>query len=173
LIGANVIVTTRSSPPTGEYNGVRFVPLDELLRTSDIVSLHVPLNPSTRNLLDARHLSFMKSEAVLINVSRGAVVDEMALLEGLRAGRIGGAALDVFSVEPPPNLGMFLALKNVIVTPHLAGATRESLERIARGAAERIALALDGVVAESCLNPQATTSTSWIARLERWRARKD
>ena len=106
--------------------GVRFVLFDELLRTSDVVSLHVPLDDSTRNLIGARELGLMKPEAVIINTCRGPVIDENALHDALKSGRIAGAGLDVMVEEPPkPNHPLF-ALPNVTLTPHSAGPTWEN-----------------------------------------------
>jgi len=106
--------------------GVRFVLFDELLRTSDVVSLHVPLDDSTRNLIGARELGLMKPETVIINTCRGPVIDENALHDALKSGRIAGAGLDVMVEEPPkPNHPLF-ALPNVTLTPHSAGPTWEN-----------------------------------------------
>jgi phosphoglycerate dehydrogenase-like enzyme len=106
--------------------GVRFVLFDELLRTSDVVSLHVPLDDSTRNLIGARELGLMKPEAVIINTCRGPVIDENALHDALKSGRIAGAGLDVMVEEPPkPNHPLF-TLPNVTLTPHSAGPTWEN-----------------------------------------------
>ncbi len=112
--------------------------LSELLAQSDFVSLHVPLNEATRHLIGREELRLMKPSAFLINVARGAVVSEEALLEALQKGWIRGAALDVFSEEPPPRDHPFFSLPNVILTPHVAGLTRESTERVAVQAAERV-----------------------------------
>ncbi|MCS7242032.1 hydroxyacid dehydrogenase [Candidatus Caldatribacterium sp.] len=112
--------------------------LPTLLAQSDFVSLHVPLNNVTRHLIGREELRCMKPTAFLINVARGAVVDEGALYEALREGWIRGAALDVFSEEPPPKDHPFFSLPNVILTPHVAGLTRESTERVAVQAAKRI-----------------------------------
>ena len=106
--------------------GVRFVLFDELLRTSDVVSLHVPLDDSTRNLIGARELGLMKPETVIINTCRGPVIEENALHDALKSGRIAGAGLDVMVEEPPkPNHPLF-ALPNVTLTPHSAGPTWEN-----------------------------------------------
>jgi len=106
--------------------GVRFVLFDELLRTSDVVSLHVPLDDSTRNLIGARELGLMKPETVIINTCRGPVIEENALYDALKSGRIAGAGLDVMVEEPPkPNHPLF-ALPNVTLTPHSAGPTWEN-----------------------------------------------
>lgn len=96
------------------------IELDELLRQSDYVSLHCPLTPETRGLIDARRLSLMKQNALLVNTSRGPVIDEMALIDALKNHTIGGAALDVLCEEPPPKDHPLFALDNVILTPHIA-----------------------------------------------------
>lgn len=106
--------------------GVRFRLYRELLRTSDIVSLHVPLNASTKGLLGAEELALMKPGAILVNTSRGPVVDEPALYRALVEGKLYGAGLDVFDEEPPPADNPLLALDNVILTAHMAGPTQES-----------------------------------------------
>jgi len=106
--------------------GVRFVLLAELLRTSDVVSLHVPLDDTTRSLLGARELATMKPGAILINTCRGPVVDEEALLKALTTGQIAGAGLDVLVEEPPPPHHPLFALPNVTLTPHSAGPTWEN-----------------------------------------------
>ena len=105
--------------------GVQMVPLDQLLAESDIVSLHVFLNPETRHLIDARRLALMKPGAYLVNTSRGPVVDEQALVEALRAGRLAGAGLDVFEVEPVPADSPLLRLPNAVLTSHIASYSEE------------------------------------------------
>jgi glyoxylate reductase len=104
--------------------------LEFLLQGADIVSLHCPLTPETRHLIDAAALASMKPTAVLVNTSRGAVVDEAALVESLREGRIAGAALDVYEFEPDVSESL-LGLENVVLTPHIASATHET--RVAMG----------------------------------------
>lgn len=105
---------------------VRPVDLDTLLRESDVVTLHLPLDRSTRHLLDADRLALMKKDAVLINMARGGIVDEQALLESLRAGLLAGAALDVLESEPPIDRPL-IELPNVMVTPHIGGSTEEAI----------------------------------------------
>lgn len=100
--------------------GVRHATMPELLAQADVVSLHCPMTPETANLIDAAAFTAMKKTAVLINVARGGVVDEAALVEALKAGEIAGAAMDVFSVEPLPADSPLLTLDNLVVTPHLA-----------------------------------------------------
>jgi len=121
---------------TSKY-GLRYVSLDELLSTADIVSLHVPLTKETRGMIGAKELSLMKSSAYLVNTARGELVDEEALYEYLKSHRIAGAALDVFSKEPPRG-NPLLQLDNVIVTPHIGAYTYEAMERMDRVAAETI-----------------------------------
>lgn len=108
------------------------VDFDSLLASSDVISLHVPLTPQTRHLIDARALARMRRGAVLINAARGGVVDEQALVDALRAGRLGGAALDVFEIEPldVPAAACFAGVPNLILTPHIAGVTLESNARV-------------------------------------------
>jgi phosphoglycerate dehydrogenase-like enzyme len=106
--------------------GVRFVLFDELLRTSDVVSLHVPLDDTTRNLIDARALSLMKREAIIVNTCRGPVIDENALYDALKGNRIAGAGLDVMVEEPPKENHPIFSLPNVTLTPHSAGPTWEN-----------------------------------------------
>ena len=124
--------------------GVRFVLLSELLRTADVVTLHVPLNDSTRGLIGARELGLMKPSAILVNTCRGPVVDEAALHQALRERKIGGAGLDVLVEEPPPKDHPLFGLPNVTLTPHSAGPTWENwtarfrngfdnIERVAAG----------------------------------------
>lgn len=110
------------------------LPLDTLLQSSDVVSLHCPLTPYTRHLIGERELALMKPGALLINVGRGGLVDEAALLKALANGRLGGAGFDVASVEPPPPdhpLMQALQYPNFILTPHVAWASEESMQRLA------------------------------------------
>jgi (S)-sulfolactate dehydrogenase len=116
--------------------------LDDLLAEADVVSLHVPLAPDTRHLIDAGRLARMKADAILVNTSRGGVVDEEALATALRAGRLGGAALDVFEQEPLGAGSPLAGCPNLLLTPHVAGVTRESNERVSSLIARRVADAL-------------------------------
>ncbi len=122
--------------------GVRCVSLDTLLAESDVVSLHVPLVDATRKLFDAARIARMKAGAVLINTSRGGIVDEAALAGALRSGRLGGAALDVFEVEPLAASTHFQGCPNLVLTPHIAGVTAEGNERVSSLIAEKILEAL-------------------------------
>ena len=106
-----------------------FVPLDELLARADVVTVHVPLSDATRRLIDARVLARMKPTAVLVNTSRGELVDEAALADALRSGRLGGAGLDVLSAEPPLTDHPLLSTPDTVLTPHVAGPTWQSWPR--------------------------------------------
>jgi glycerate dehydrogenase len=113
--------------------GIEYTPLERLLEESDVVTLHCPLTPATRGLIGAAQLARMKPGALLINTARGGLVGEAALLAALCEGRIGGAALDVLSVEPPRGGNPLLDsdLPNLIVTPHVAWASREAMQAFA------------------------------------------
>jgi glyoxylate reductase len=122
------------------------IPLDELLATADVVSLHLPLTEESRHLIDAAALERMKPTAVLVNVSRGPNVDEQALVEALREGRIAGAALDVFEREPEVHPGL-VELENVVLVPHLGSATHETREAMGMLCVEALrAVLIDGRV---------------------------
>ena len=121
----------------------RFLPLDELLTTADIVSLHCPLSDDTRHLIDAEALGRMQPSSFLVNTTRGPVVDEAALAESLRAGTIAGAGLDVFEQEPEVHPAL-LDLENVVLIPHLGSATVETRTAMGVLAAENVAAVLGG-----------------------------
>lgn len=131
--GMEVIVHTRSPLPDAAGDGVREVGFDELLETSDILSLHLPLNDKTRNLISAKELIRMKRSALLINTARGGLVDETALADALRSGVIAGAGFDVLVQEPPPpdNVLLNLRLPNFILTPHSAWASSQAMQVLA------------------------------------------
>lgn len=122
--------------------GIRCRTMEALLENSDFVSVHVPLTSKTAGLINQSALQFMKPSAVLINTARGAIVDEVALVEALRAGSIAGAALDVLQNEPPATNDPLLALPNVIVTPHCASHSDNSLKELRRRAIEEVLRAL-------------------------------
>jgi D-3-phosphoglycerate dehydrogenase len=128
--------------------------LEDLLAASDAVTLHVPLTPRTRGLIGARELALMRASAILVNTSRGGVVDEAALGDALAAGRPRGAALDVFEREPVDPRHPLFALPNVLVTPHTAALTAECAARMAAGAARAIAAVLDGGRPDDVVNPE-------------------
>ena len=116
-------------------------PLTELLKDSDVVSLHVPLTDATRNMIDARAIATMRRGAILVNAARGGVVDEAALCESLRAGHLGGAGFDVSAREPVDAAAgaLFAGVPNLILTPHIAGVTEESNVRVSAVTAEAVA----------------------------------
>ncbi len=129
--------------------------LDDLLRESDFVTLHVNLTDQTRQLIGARELALMRSSAYLINTARGPVVDQAALSEALRAGRIAGAALDVLEREPPDPDDPVLHLPNAIVLPHIGSATRETRRAMLDLAVDNLLAALRGETPECVVNPEA------------------
>jgi (S)-sulfolactate dehydrogenase len=124
--------------------GVEALGLDALLAASDVVSLHLPLVPATRGLIGAERLARMKPGAILVNAARGGIVDEAALARALRSGRLAGAALDVFDREPLAAGSDLADVPNLILTPHIAGVTAESNERVSALIAERVAGCLRG-----------------------------
>jgi D-3-phosphoglycerate dehydrogenase len=129
------------NPEFVERTGAKYVDLDTLLRESDFVTLHVPLTPETRHMISKRELDLMKPTAVLINTSRGEVVDEAALAKALKKGKIAGACLDVYEQEPPAESPL-LKLPNVVLTPHLGASTREAQRDAAVLVAKKIKEAL-------------------------------
>jgi (S)-sulfolactate dehydrogenase len=129
--------------PAWREAGAEPLGLDALLAGSDVVSLHVPLVPATRGLLGAERLGRMKRGAILVNTARGGIVDEAALAAALREGRLGGAALDVFDTEPLAAGSPLAGAPRLILTPHIAGVTQESNERVSSLIASRVAEALD------------------------------
>ncbi|HSA59123.1 MAG TPA: 2-hydroxyacid dehydrogenase [bacterium] len=124
--------------------GVAYVPLEKLIRRSDIVSLHVPLTPETRGMIGAEVLRSMKTGSYLINVARGELVDEKALAEALNTGAIAGAGIDVFSEEPIRPGHPLLTCRNVVLTPHLAGTTNEARARVIEVSVKNILRVLNG-----------------------------
>ncbi len=143
--GMTVLAATRTPRPTIERElGVDRTSLPDLLARSDFVSLHVPYGPETGSLIGAAEFTAMKADAILVNTARGGVVDQDALVEALRAGAIGGAALDVTVPEPLPADHALFALPNVIVTPHIGSASHATRARMAEMAARNIIAVLDG-----------------------------
>ncbi len=149
--GMQVLVAAHRGRPAGNGRS-RF---DDVLRQADVISLHCPLNDATRNLISARELALMPSHAILINAARGGVVDESALADALLAGRIGGAAVDVLTQEPPAlgNVLLDLNLPNLIVTPHIAWASLESRQRLINEVAANIAAYRKGKIRNRVINP--------------------
>lgn len=134
---------TRLSPEDEARLDARFVSLDELVETSDVLSLHAPLNDRTRHVIDAGALGRMRRGAYLVNTARGPLVDEGALVEALREGRLAGAGLDVFEREPAVHPGL-LELPSVVLLPHVGSATRETRTRMAMVAARNAHAVLSG-----------------------------
>jgi phosphoglycerate dehydrogenase-like enzyme len=122
----------RADAATEAALNARYLPLDELLAASDIVSLHLPLNAHTARFVDAAFIGRMKEGAVLINTARGGIVDESALLDALRSGKLRGAGLDAFAQEPPPADDPLLALEQVVATPHMGGGVFDNVAPVAR-----------------------------------------
>ena len=138
-----------------------FTGLEELLSESDVISIHVPLTDQTRNLVDEAEISKMKPEAILINASRGGIVNETALVKALQLNRIAGAGLDVFSKEPVPDDHPLLKLENVILTPHSAALTRECVTRMATEAAKCVIDVFAGREPQNVANRQVLESGRW------------
>ena len=141
--GMRVLVHTRTPAPA-TYPDVSFVELAELLKESDVVSLHCPLTPETELLMNTERLAMMKASAYLINTSRGLLIDEAALAEALRIGNLAGAGLDVLSQEPPPADNPLLKAPNCYVTPHLAWATLAARQRLMAVVVDNVRAFLDG-----------------------------
>jgi D-3-phosphoglycerate dehydrogenase len=140
---------------------VTLVELKELLSKSDFISIHVPLTDQTRNLVDEAELSLMKSDAILINASRGGVVNDTALVKALQSQKIAGAGLDVFNEEPVPADHPLLKLENVILTPHSAALTSECVTRMATEAAKCVLDVFAGREPQNVTNRQVLESGRW------------
>lgn len=143
-----LVATSRPDPDYAAQTGVRFVDLPTLLRVSDYVTIHAPLTPATRHLINAESLQTMRPGAIVINTARGGLVSDAALLEALKSGRIRGAGLDVFESESDPALqpvtDELIALPNVIAAPHAGASTREGLDRTNMIAARCVVQVFDG-----------------------------
>ncbi|MFY9761216.1 MAG: D-glycerate dehydrogenase [Xanthobacteraceae bacterium] len=146
--------TPRRKPEHEEREaGLTYVPFDELLRESDFVSLHSPLNKETRHQIGARELRLMKKTAFLVNTARGPIIDEAALVRALQKGQIAGAGLDVFEHEPKIDKAL-AKMANVVLTPHLGSATPEVREAMANIVVDNILALLGGHKLPNCVNPQ-------------------
>ncbi len=149
--GARVIASSRSVKPEAEALGIEYVSIPELMANSDIISLHVPNNASTRGLIGREMISLMKPDAVFINFARGPIVDSAALADALNEGRIAGAAVDVFNVEPPiPEDEPLLRAKNALLTPHIGFLSEESMIRRARIAFDNMISYVNGKPQNVC-----------------------
>lgn len=142
--------------PPEEIAAAGATPMDlaELLAWADVISIHVPLTEGTRNLIGAEELARMQAGAVIVNTSRGGIIDEAALADALREGRIGGAGIDVFEAEPPPADHPLFALDNVVLAPHVAGVTEASMKHMALHCAEVVETILSGARPATLLNPE-------------------
>jgi len=143
-MGMRVIANDATEIDAPLYTGFRWAKVDELLGESDVVSLHVPLFPETKHMINATTLGLMKPAAFLINTSRGPLVMDGELADALNAGKIAGAALDVLSLEPPAENNPLLSARNCLVTPHIAWATLEARKRLMDIAIENISGFLGG-----------------------------
>ena len=153
--GMTVLYHNRNAVPEAEAElGARLLPLDALLAQSDFVCVMLPLNAATDRLIGAREFALMKRSAIFINVSRGRVVDESALIEALRSGTIHGAGLDVFEREPLPADSPLPAMKNVVALPHIGSATHETRYDMSRLAVDNVMAALEGTP-RHVVNPAA------------------
>ncbi|MEW8959703.1 hydroxyacid dehydrogenase [Neomoorella humiferrea] len=142
-------------PETAAENNITlYSDLDRIFQEADVVSLHTPLTPETRGLVNEERLALMKASAFLINFSRGGVVDEDALYKALKNGLIAGAALDVFEEEPPPHNHPLFELDNVLLSPHSAALTKECVVRMATGAAQGVVDVLTGKRPQYVVNPE-------------------
>ncbi len=150
--GLEVAVSSRSRPD--DLGGAAFLDVDALVAQSDVIVLCCPLTPETRGLIDARRIGLMKPGALIVNVARGPVIVDEALVAALREGRIGGAALDVFATQPLPPDHPYFSFDNVIVTPHMAGITEESMMRMGMGAAAEVVRILRGELPVNLRNPE-------------------
>jgi D-3-phosphoglycerate dehydrogenase / 2-oxoglutarate reductase len=149
-LGLKIVATSRSG--RNAMSGVKLVSLDELLRQSDYVSLHVPLTPSTRHMISAAQLAQMKPSAYLINTARGGLIDATALAAALAGGKLAGAALDVQDPEPPDLARAPYDDPRVIVTPHAAFVSEESLTNLRERVSRQVAVRLTGAVPENVVN---------------------
>lgn len=153
--GMTLLYTSRHRNEAFEAEtGARFVSKDDLLRSSDFISLHMPLTPETERYIGGRELELMQPHAILVNAARGKVVDEDALVRALQEGVIAGAGLDVFEHEPQVHPGL-LSLPNVLLSPHRGISTMDCFVRLGQSCAEKIFAALDGRLPKNCLNPEA------------------
>ena len=155
-LGLKILATGRA--PRDLPEGMTWRGLDELLSESDYISLHTPLTDETRHLLGARELALLKPTAYLINTARGGVIDHTALAEALARNQLAGAALDVQSPEPPDLSQPPYCDPRVIVTPHAAFVSAESLENLRRRAARQVADRLEGRTPENVVNAKAMTA---------------
>lgn len=142
--GMKVLGYSRTQTDQSRHSYFRWASIENLLKESDVVSLHCPLFPETKNIINRESLALMKSSAFLINTSRGPLIQEEDLAHALNAGAIAGAALDVLSTEPPLNGNVLINAKNCIITPHIAWATREARLRLMKATEQNLRAFLEG-----------------------------
>ncbi|MEO8754643.1 MAG: C-terminal binding protein [Casimicrobiaceae bacterium] len=163
--GMNVVAyARRPSDVLAHQYGVQFAPLLDVMSTSDVISVHLPLTQETRGIISRDMIDRMQPHAVIVNISRGGLIDEHALAEALRARRIAGAGLDVLVDEPPPASHPLLSLANVLVTPHCAWYSEEGRDDVERRTAREVARVLAGGRPVSWVNPDA--AQTFAARFE-------
>jgi phosphoglycerate dehydrogenase-like enzyme len=162
--GMRVVVTQRT--PVTE-SGVTYAALDELLAESDVVVVACPLTDATHGLLDAPRLGLMKPTAILVNVARGAIVDQAALVEALRSGRLAGAGLEVVDPEPLPADDPLLGLPNVVGAPHSLGYTDDLIRGCVEEACDALIAVATGRVPASVANPEVLDNPLFTAKLNR------
>ena len=144
------------APEAAERMGIKLVDVDEIFRRSDFITIHAPLNDSTRGLLNRESMARCKPGVRIVNCARGGIVDEVDLFEALESGQVGGAALDVYSQEPPPaSLEKLLSHPHVVATPHIAASTDEAQSKVAKQITEQVIDALNGVPVQSPVNAMA------------------
>lgn len=152
VLGFDPLVT----PEAAERSGLELVPFDELVERSDFITVHTPLNDATRGLFNRETMGRCKKGVRMVNCARGGIIDEADLLEALESGQVGGAALDVYSAEPPPeSLGALLSHPAVIATPHIAASTAEAQEKVARQVTEQVINALRDEPVQTAVNGMA------------------
>ncbi len=159
-----IVYHNRTRLPAAQENGALWMDAEGVLRTADHVILVVPYSPSTHHLIGAPQLALMKPGAVLVNIARGGVVDDAALIDALRSGRLAAAGLDVFENEPQLNPG-FLDLENVVLTPHIASSTRATRNAMARLAIDNMDSVLAGRRPAALLNPPVWETAARAARV--------
>jgi phosphoglycerate dehydrogenase-like enzyme len=157
-----------ADPAQAAASGVRLASLEEVLRASDFVSLHCRLTEQSRKMIGKPELSLLKPSAYFINVARGELVDQAALVEALEEGRIAGAGLDVFEVEPLPPHDPLLQLQNVLLTPHWSASTRDVWQRTGQAMAEGMLRAARGQAPENVVNREVLERNGFRAKLERF-----
>ena len=151
-LGADVVHWSRRERSATEAGGARWTQLDDLLSSSQVLVIVIALSDETRALLDARRLQLMPAGAFVINAGRGEIVDEMALLEAITSGHLGGAALDVYAAEPLPADSPLRADDRILLSPHVAGATAEAQQRLIRAVIDNVGRAVNGEPVRNVLN---------------------